>query len=574
MGARGPKARTAANAGARNYKVPSGPKPWHDPGLSRADKVIAFIETLIISSGKGSGEPFRLRPWQKEIIRRIYATNLTGKRLVREALLTIGRKNGKTELVAALCLCHLLGPEAEPHGECYSAACDIKQAARIFRELERFIVKDQDMDARTNIKRFEKTIEVDQDGGPGEGSTYQALSSDATKAHGLNPSFIAADEVAQWRGREMFDNLRTGRGARLEPLMITLSTKSQDRNSVMSEVVDYGRKVLDGTITNPAFCAIIYETPIPEDPAEYAAQMTDERVWTLANPALGDFLSLEGMREEAEQALRIPAREAAFRALYLNQEIDAEDRAIPMVEWMGCRQQIDVATLRGARCWGGLDLSSTKDITSLALYFETGDLLSWSWVPKENIARREELDRVPYRQWAAQGLLRTTPGQAVDRRAVALDMAEIVLPFRVQAIAFDPWRIEDLLAVLRDLGLEHLTEIMVPFRQQIAEMAPAYDTFETRVLDRTLRQDGGSVLTWAISNLVLMTDSSGNRKPDKGKARERIDPAIAAIMAVGLHAKDNPNDGADQPFSGMTGGLVSGRVAPLQRKGERRVSVA
>jgi phage terminase large subunit-like protein len=532
--------------------------------------VIAFIEHLTIASGKGAGEKFHLRPWQREIIEGIYATDQDGIRLVSEALMTVARKNGKTELAAALCLCHLAGPEAEPAGECYSAAADRHMAGRIFHELERFILKDNELSERCHIRRFTKEIEVAH--GEGEGSVYQALSSDATKAHSLNPSFVVCDEVAQWRGRELFDNLRTGFGARAEPLLVAISTKSQDPHSVMSELVDYGRKVLAGVIQDPAFYAVIYETPIPEDPEAYAAQMTDEECWKLSNPALGDFRSLTEIRKVAAQALRIPAREAAFRSLYLNQEIDAEERAIPMAEWQACRGEIDVEALRGQRCYGGLDLSSTTDLTSLALYFpDSGALLSWSWAPKENIATREELDRVPYRQWVDQGLLRTTEGKAVNRREIARQLASIVAPFDLQLVGYDTWRIEDLLSILADEGIELP---LVPFVQAASMMAPAYDAFETAVLDRALAHDGGQLLTWAVSNLALSTDSNGNRKPDKGKARERIDPAVAAIMAVGLAAREKPEDDTDRPFKGLTGGLISGRVQPLQRKGERRADAA
>jgi len=571
MGERGPGARGGGKEGARVYKVLSGPKPWKKPGMNRAGRVIAFVETLVISSGKGAGKGFKLRPWQKGIIKKVYRTGKGGLRLVREALLTIGRKNGKTQLVAALCLCHLLGPESEDYGECYSAASDRNQASRIFRELERFITADEDMDGRTNIKRFEKTIEVLS--GDGDGSTYQALSSDATKAHSLNPSFIACDEVAQWRGREMFDNLRTGMGAREQPLMITLSTKSQDQHSVMSEVVDYGRKVLSGAFEDETFCGIIYETPIPEDPIEYAAQMTDEKAWQLANPALGDFLSLANMRKEAAQAIRMPSREASFRALYLNQEVDAAGEVIPMVEWHACRGLVDLKKLRGARCYGGLDLGSTKDLTSFALYFPgCGALLTWSWVPMENIDRRSEQDRVPYRRWVDEGHLLSTEGKAVNRRSIALQIAAIDGLYDIQRIGYDRWRIEDLLSIMADEGIELP---LVPIGQGYADMGPAFDSFEIVIMHRELCHDGGPVLSWAISNLAISTDPTGARKPDKSRARERIDPAVAAIMAVGLAAREKPEDDTSRPFSGKTGDLVSGRVVPLVlKRGGDRVSAA
>jgi phage terminase large subunit-like protein len=528
LGARGIGAkptRKRAEIGA----VADLPKPWHNPRLSRATRVILFISSLKLTAGKHAGKPFKLRPWQRRMIRAIYRTR-GGKRVVRQALFTCGRKNGKTQICAALCLCHLAGPEAEPRGECYSAAADRNQAARVFRELEAFILADQDLRDRCNVQRFAKRIEVMD--GEGVGSIYEALSSDATKAHGLSPSFTAKDEVAQWRGRELYDNLQTGMGAREEPLSVVISTKSPDPHSVMSEVTDYARKVRDGVILDETFAPFIYEVPDDVDPLE------DESCWKLANPALGDFRSLQEMREAAEKARRIPARVAAFRRLYCNQSYEDEgDKFIPLREWQACADQYTLEDLRGQRAYGGLDLGSTRDLTSFGLYFPDagGATLSWSWCPGEWIDQRSTNDKVPYREWRDAGWITATGGKATDKRAVVRTLAKLSQMFEIVAIGYDRWGMSEVERICDEEG------VTLPWRkhgQGYADMSPSVTVFEERVLNREILHNGSPLLVWSLSNVRLSCDSAENRKPDKDKARERIDPIVALIMAVGTAARE------------------------------------
>jgi len=550
MGLRGPGARAKKATRASGEEQPSKPPAWMNPRLSRASRVILFIGGLTLRAGKGAGQPFRLRGWQKRIIKQIYRVGPDRLRLVAEALLTLGRKNGKTELAAGLCACHLYGPEAIQGGECYSAAADRDQASRIFRELEHFITSDPAADARCNIVRHEKTISVLD--GPGKGSIYKALSSDASKAHSLAPSFVIADELARWRGRDLFESLRSGFGSHPEPLLVIISTTSPDPTSIMAEVVSYARQVLDGVIVDPTFLAVIYEVP-------EAADIWDEKTWPLANPALGDFLSIEALRKDAREAKLMPAREGTFRNHRLNQAVEAGETFIPAADWLACAGTVDPEALRGRRCWGGLDLSSVKDLTALILFFPEygGQVLCWFWVPGDNLAEREERDRVPYLTWQRLGLIEPTNGRAIDKHAIALRLAAISDLFDVQGIAYDRFRIEDLLRILSDEGIDLP---MVPWGQGYKDMAPAVSALETHVLNRTLQHGGHPVLTWNIANCVVTTDAAGNRKLDKDKAREKIDGAVALSQAIGLHARQPPEAGG--PFRPEdVAAMVSSEVA-------------
>lgn len=402
MGLRGPGARPVKRADEAGAKPRRRRASWRRAGLSRAERVIKFIEGLRITSGSHAGRPFRLRPWQREIIEAIYRTDAKGRRIVRQVLVTIPRKNGKTQLAAALALCHLAGPEACPRGQTYSAAADRGQAAIIYREMLAMVRADAELAQRVINRDYNKSMEDAE-----TGSTYLALSSDARKAHGLSASFVVCDELAQWHGRDLYDNLATGTGAHDEPLLVVISTKSHDPNAVMSELVRYGEQVRDGEIEDPAFLPIIYAAGEKADP-------WDEATWHASNPALGDFRSMEEFRVAAEQAKRLPAREPAFRLLYLNQPIDAASRFLNAPDWRACAAEIDVKALHGRRCFLGLDLSSTTDLTALAAFFpETGDLLTWFWTPADNLEEAERRDHVPYRLPERRGA-RLLPARQAD----------------------------------------------------------------------------------------------------------------------------------------------------------------
>lgn len=502
--------------------------PWEKRGLSKADRVIAFVETLHITSGMLAGQRFKLRDWQKDIIRAIYdPVRADGRRRVRTALITMGRKNGKTQLVAALALAHLCGPVAESRGQVYSAAADRDQAALIFAEMEAMILADATLIARVNIQRFAKRIEDAT-----TGSVYSALSSDARKAHGLSASFVVYDEIAQAPDRHLFDNLVTSTGARSEPLVIVISTQSSDPHHVMSELTAYGRQVRDGVLQDPSFAPFIFEVPIEAD-------AFDEKNWYLANPGLGDFRSLDEMRTMAEMAKRLPAREAAFRALYLNQPIDAEARFIAAADWRACNGPVDVEQLCGRPCWAGLDLSSTRDLTALVLYFpdDQGAVLPFFWVPGDNLADREDRDRVPYRTWRDRGFIEAPTGRAIDRCAIVRRLASIAATFDVRGIAFDRWRMEDMNKLLSDEGIE------LPFTaygQGFRDMGPAVDALETAILARRLRHGGHPVLQWNAANAVIELDPAGARKISKRRSIERVDGLVALAMALGLYNRELP----------------------------------
>ena len=494
--------------------------PWCRKKYSRAERVIAFCEFLPITSGIHAGRKLVLRDWQKEIINSIYATNGDGLRMVRTALVTLPRKNGKSAIAAALALCHLLGPESERRGQVFSAAADREQAAIIYREMEAIILSVPEFDSRCHIQSFHKTITDTV-----TGSVYRPLTADSRKAHGLSPSFMIFDELAQSHDRELYDSLTTGTGARKEPLMVVISTQSADPLHIMSELIDYGLKIKDDTLpADPAFHATIYAAPDDADP-------WDEKTWYACNPALNDFRSLEEMQIFAEQARKIPAKESVFRNLYLNQRVDAAAKWISSTDFDACVGPMP--DLTGRECYAGLDLSSTQDLSALSLCFvpieenEPFYTLHFAWCPENAIKTRSKADRVPYDLWHRQGHIEATPGSVVDYSYILKRIAAIGEKYQLKALLFDRWGSARIIKDLGDMGLT-----VLEFGQGFASLSPPSKEMEKLVLEHKIVFPDNPVLTWCFSNVIAEVDAAGNVKPSKKRSREKIDLVVSCIMAL------------------------------------------
>ena len=519
MGKRGPGAgRMRAAAAAAPAMLEH---PWDKAGMPPDERVLSFLQSLPIVSGLKAGETLDLLPFQEQFVRGVYGNvDDLGRRRVRLAALSVARGNGKSALLAGMSLVHLLGPMREPYGECYAAALDREQAGVLYRMVRAYIEATPWMAAAVNVRDWHKSIEVEADR-----STWTALTSDARKAHGLAPSFWIADEVAQWRSRELWDNLATGMGKRVSALGVTISTQAADDLHFFSEMLD----------SEPTPTSYVQLHCAPDDCA-----LDDRDAWAAANPALGAFLNEEQFADAAARAMRSPSFEPSFRLLNLNQRIAAEGRFINPAEWEANAEPFDPIELEGQRCYGGLDLSSTRDLTALALWFpDSGKVLVWHFVPADTIGERVDRDRVPYDRWAADGWIDTTVGNATDRLAIAMRLADIRSRYDVQGIAFDRWRFEDLKKLLSDEGIDlPLVEFVPGFRSYAA----AVDAFERAILERRMQHNGSPILRWQAGNVVVETDPAGNRKPTKSKSIDKIDGIVAAIMACGLSGTDEgPN---------------------------------
>lgn len=483
-----------------------------------ADRAIRLINQLTHTKGPFAGETFDLRPWQTKIVKKLFTTKKDGLRQYRTCLLMLPRKNGKSELAAALAIYFLLF-DGEIGAEVYSAAADKDQAALVFNVAAQMIRNDPELLAQCEIIDSQKRIVHRR-----SGSFYRAISSEAYSKHGFNASVVIYDELHAAQNRELWDVLSTSQGARAQPLMMAITTAGFDRHSILWELYAHAKKVAERPSLDPTFLPILFEAPIDAD-------WTDEKVWKKANPALGDFRSLEDMRIACKRAKEIPAQENTFRRLYLNQWTEQAARWISMAAWDACLAAPE--SLRGRRCYVGMDLSSTKDLTALVAVFpdEDGfDVLARFFVPKDSIKERSSRDRVPYDQWARDGYLDVTEGNVVDYEAVRKALADWSLVYDVREIAFDPWNATDLVTRLQ--AQDGLT--CVPMRQGFASLSAPTKSVEKAVLSKTLRHDGHPVLRWNISNISVETDATGNIKVSKKVSTERIDGAAALVMAVDM----------------------------------------
>ncbi|MCB6564058.1 terminase large subunit [Desulfovibrio desulfuricans] len=503
----------------------------------RVQRIIAFCEQLTLPDGAYVGQKVKLRAWQKEFINAVYGPKKeNGLRRVREALLTMGRKNGKTALIAMLLLVHLCGPESIRNGQLYSVAFDREQAAIVFKYAAAMVYADEELELRLNVISSKKMIED-----PTSGSVYQALSAESRTKHGKSSSFIIFDELAQFgNDRELYDTMMTSRGAHAEPLVMVISTQAASDAALLSELVDRGKKIISGEVVDPTSVAFVYEVPADAD-------IFDEANWYLANPALGDFLNIEILREDAEKAKAMPGAEAAFRNLYMNQRVSADKPFVTVDVWKrnGGKPSMDVFE-SGTPCTAGLDLSSKNDLTALVFAAEDEDhkyhVLPYFWTPKSGIEERAHRDRVPYDLWEKQGYLTATPGAVVDYDYIAAFLGECHASYNITGILFDRWRVDLLKAAIIKAGIPCYIEgkdeavsgglRLIPHGQGFKDFGPAVDRLEDLLLEGRILHGGHPILTMCASNTRVVQDPAGNRKFDKMKSTGRIDGMVALGMAV------------------------------------------
>ncbi|MDD4986473.1 MAG: terminase large subunit [Dehalococcoidales bacterium] len=495
-----------------------------------AERAVSFISLLKHSQGEFASQPFHLMDWQRErIIEPLFGSlNKDGTRQYRTCYVEIPRKNGKTELGAAVGL-YLLYADDEPGAQIYSAAGDRQQASLIYNAAVPMVRQAPALTKRSRIIESQKRISVYS-----TNSYYQVLSSESYSKHGINAHGVLFDELHTQPDSDLWDVLTTSQGSRRQPLIFVMTTAGYDRNSIAYKIHDYALKVQNGIIDDPTFLPVIYGAP--ED-----ADWTDEDVWRACNPALGEFRSMEEMRMFCKQAQEIPIKEMAFRRLYLNQWVNSAERWLPMDKWDECNEPVNPDSLKGRPCYAGLDLSSTTDLTALALVFPDGsgsyDILMHFWIPKDTAAEKEHRDRVPYQLWERQGYITLTDGNVIDYKYILQTLIEYRKKYDIREIAFDRWGATKLSQDLTDNDF-----LMVPFGQGFASMSAPTKELMNLVLGRKIRHGNNPVLRWNADNLVVNQDPAGNLKPDKAKATQKIDGMVAVIMAIDRATRHGDSD--------------------------------
>ncbi len=497
----------------------------------RAGEILEFARHLRVGEGDLVGQPLQLMPWQVEFLTRTFG------RGVRRAILSVARRNGKTALIAIIVLAALFGPLMVPNSMIVSAARSREQASLVFNYARKMLMV-SGLAHIVHIRDSAKEISC-----PRFGTTYRAISADATTSLGTGVRLMIHDELGQVKGPHdrLYEATSTAMGSYKDSLELVISTQAPTDADLFSLLLDDALSGRDSTIfamlhAAPDGCDVM-------DPAAWAAANT-----SLAN-GVRDRADLERM---AAEAARIPSRENAFRNYLLNQRIAAHAPFLAPAVWDACAGPVDEEVFRRGPVHGGLDLSARQDLTALVLAAEDAEgvvhLRPFAWTPGGTLRERAQRDRVDYELWVKQGFLEAPPGPTIDLEALALRLAEICRIYPVERLMFDRWRMAELRRWLEKIDAWHVLSVLAEHGQGFRDMARAVDVMEQLALEQQLRHGGHPVLRWCVSNVEIARDPAGNRKPDKSNAYGRIDLAVAGLMACRSIRGDEgaPRMSADQ----------------------------
>lgn len=487
-----------------------------------ADYAVMFIESLCHTKGTWAGRPFELIDWQEQIIRDLFGVlKPNGYRQFNTAYIEIPKKQGKSELAAAVALLLLCG-DGEERAEVYGCAADRNQAKIVFDVAVDMVRFCPALSKRVKILESQKKITYLP-----TNSSYQVLSADVANKHGFNTHGVIFDELHTQPNRKLFDVMLQGSGdARMQPLYFLITTAGNDTNSICYEVHQKAIDIAEGRKVDPTFYSVIYGAAEDED-------WTDPKVWKKANPSLGITVGIDKVKAACESAQQNPGEENAFRQLRLNQWVKQSVRWMPMDKWDACAFPVSEDDLEGRICYGGLDLSSTTDITAFVLVFPPLDeedkyyVLPYFWIPEETLDLRVRRDHVPYDLWERQGTLMTTEGNVVHYGYIEKFIERLGEKFNIREIAFDRWGAVQMVQNLEGMGFT-----VVPFGQGFKDMSPPTKELMKLVLEEKIAHGGHPVLRWMMDNIFIRTDPAGNIKADKEKSTEKIDGAIATIMGL------------------------------------------
>ena len=475
-----------------------------------------FEQFLVHSKGIQAGKPFTLLPWQMAIIEDLFGTynENTKLRRYRRALILVPKKNGKSSLMAGLCLYQLLF--GEESGEIVAAANSREQAKILLDISKDFIFKNPALQRRLVVNK--NTIYNKK-----RRTTFTVISREANTAQGKNCSFVIYDELFGAPSSELYDNLVSGMVARAQPMLIAISTAGYDKSSFLHDLCEHGKKVNDGSEIDDTFYAKMYGLEEGDD-------WTSEEVWKKCNPSLGHTIPIEALRADYRSAVAFPRGELSFKTNNLNAWVDADKSWIGDELFMECGQDIKIEEFKGMSCYAGLDLASVSDLTALSLcFYKEGKfyLFSYAFCPQVNIDARSRKDQVPYRVWAQQKHLIATEGNATDYQAIIDLLNKLAADHKIESIAVDRFNSTFISTKLMDAGFR-----VLGFSQSFGSMNGAVKTMERLMLNGELVHDKHPILRWCMSNVILKMDAQGNCMPNKAKSKEKIDCVVAGLMAL------------------------------------------
>lgn len=489
---------------------------------AKADRAVKFIQNLKHTKGKWDGKKFMLLPWQEQIVRDIFGiVRADGKRQFLTAYVEIPKKQGKSELAAAIAL-YLLYADGEASAEVYGAACDRNQASIVFDVAKQMVMKSPALMKRSKIAAATKRIVNYSNAG-----FYQVLSAETGTKHGLNVSGLVFDEIHAQPNRKLYDVLTKGSGdAREQPLFFIITTAGTDKQSICYELHTKALDIMNGRKNDSTFYPVVYGLEEGDD-------WNDEANWYKANPSLGHTIAIERVREAYKNALENPAEENVFKQLRLNMWTNSTVVWIPEHIYDKGNSPIDIDSLAGRDCYAGLDLASTSDITAFVLVFpprsedEKYIVLPFFWLPEDTLELRCRRDHVLYDVWERQGYIHTTEGNVIHYGFIERFIEDLGKKYHIKEIAYDRWNATQMVQNLEDEGFT-----MVPFGQGFKDMSPPSKELYKLLMEGSIIHGGNPVLKWMAQNVVMRQDPAGNIKPDKERSVEKIDGIVALIMGL------------------------------------------
>ncbi|HEL2331863.1 TPA: terminase large subunit [Streptococcus suis] len=501
---------------------------------AKADRAVTFINNLSHTKGKWAGKRFDLLPWQEQIVRDLFGiVKEDGNRQFLTAYIEIPKKNGKSELAAAIAL-YLLYADNEASAEVYGAACDRNQASIVFDVAKQMVQMSHPLEKRSKIMGATKRIVNYSNAG-----FYQVLSAETGTKHGLNVSGLVFDEIHAQPNRHLYDVLTKGSGdAREQPLFFIITTAGTDRNSICYELHTKALDILNGRKKDTSFYPVVYGLSDEDD-------WNDEANWRRANPSLGHTIGIDRVREAYQQALDNPAEENIFKQLRLNMWTSSSVAWIPEHVYAKGNDPIQYEGLKGRSCYAGLDLSSTSDITAFVLVFpprfeeENYIVLPYFWLPEDTLELRCRRDHVLYDVWERHGYIKTTEGNVVHYGFIEKFIEDLSEIYHIKEIAYDRWNATQMVQNLEGMGLT-----MVPFGQGYKDMSPPSKELYKLMMEGKIQHGGHPVLKWMGQNVVMRQDPAGNIKPDKEKSVEKIDGIVALIMGLDRCIRHQTDEGS------------------------------
>lgn len=474
------------------------------------------------SKGSLAGKNVKLEPWQSFILANIYGfkKKTNNRRKYRKVLIEVARKNGKTTLLAGIALYHLLELDGEVGAEVYSIATKVEQSKISWNIAKAMTNQDDFLTNRIIVAQNKLTY---------KNSIFSPLASESKTSDGLNPSITIADEIHAFEDGDMVDVMATGMGARENPLLFQITTAGFDMNGYGYKEHEYATSVLQGSIEDESYFAIIYALDEADD-------YKDKTLWRKANPNLNVSVYPEFLESSLNEASSSPAKLNSFKVKNLCLWQNATSRWIDFSIWEKNTETFDASSLNGALCYGGIDLSTNLDLTALVLNFppqKEGDKhkkLYHFWLPEENIVEKERQDKVPYRHWAEQGYLTLTDGAVIDYSVVAEKIKKYINLYNIQLISADKWRLLDLVRLMPEYE-----DLFVEFSQGLRAMSPASLEYERLIKQGKFATNNNPIINWMISNAEIKLDENSNIKvvkPKRDRTGKRIDGVIADIMAT------------------------------------------